>query len=57
MTPLDYFLWGHMKRLVYGTPVDAEEDLLRRLRLRQMFDYKVLVIVCTGTWYVDTCMC
>ena len=30
LTPLDYFLWGHMKSLVYETPVDSEEDLLAR---------------------------
>ena len=28
LIPLDYFLWGHMKGLVYETPVDSEEDLL-----------------------------
>ena len=28
LTPLDYFLWGHMKSLVYVTPVDSEEDLV-----------------------------
>ena len=31
LTPLDYFLWGHMKSLVYETPVDSEEDLLARV--------------------------
>ena len=30
LTPLNYFLWGHMKCLVYETPVDAEEYLLAR---------------------------
>ena len=28
LTPLDYFLWGHMKSLVCETPVESEEDLL-----------------------------
>ena len=28
LTQLDYFLWGHMKSLVYETPVNSEEDLL-----------------------------
>ena len=28
LAPLDYFLWGHMKSLVYETPVGSEEDLL-----------------------------
>ena len=30
-TPLDFFLWGEMKRLVYETPVPTEEDLLARV--------------------------
>ena len=32
LTPLDYFLWGSMKSMVYGTPVTSEEDLIARLR-------------------------
>ena len=28
LTPLDYFLWGSMKSMVYGTPVTSEEDLI-----------------------------
>ena len=31
MTPLDFFLWGTMKDLVYATPVDSEEDLVARI--------------------------
>ena len=31
MTPLDFFLWGAMKALVYETPVDSEEDLAARI--------------------------
>jgi hypothetical protein len=31
MTPLDFFLWGAMKALVYETPVDSEEDLVARI--------------------------
>lgn len=31
LTPLDYFLWGHMKSLVYETPVESEEDLVARI--------------------------
>jgi hypothetical protein len=31
LTPLDYFLWGHIKSLVYETPVDTEEDLVARI--------------------------
>ena len=28
LTPLDYFLWCHMKSLINKTPVESEEDLL-----------------------------
>ncbi|KAJ8889625.1 hypothetical protein PR048_009125 [Dryococelus australis] len=31
LTLLDYFPWGHMKGLVYETPVESEEDLLERI--------------------------
>ena len=31
LTPLDYFLWGHMKSLDYETSVDSQEDLLARV--------------------------
>ena len=31
LTPLDYFFWGHMKSLVYETPVESEMDLLARI--------------------------
>ena len=31
LTPLDYFLWGSMKSIVYGTPVTSEEDLIARV--------------------------
>ena len=31
LTPLDFFLWGYMKSLVYETPVESEEDLLARI--------------------------
>lgn len=31
LTPLDFFLWGHMKSLVYETPVETEEDLIARI--------------------------
>ncbi|GBM90213.1 hypothetical protein AVEN_121850-1 [Araneus ventricosus] len=27
----DYFLWGHLKSLVYATPVDSDEDLVTRI--------------------------
>ncbi|KAJ4431141.1 hypothetical protein ANN_19736 [Periplaneta americana] len=29
--PLDFFLWGDMKRLVYETPIDTAEDLVARV--------------------------
>ena len=28
LTPIDFSLWGHIKALIYTTPVDSEEDLL-----------------------------
>ena len=31
LTPLDYFLWGSIKALVYATPVMSEEDLIARV--------------------------
>jgi hypothetical protein len=31
LTPLDYFVWGHAKSLIYDTPVDIELELLARI--------------------------
>jgi hypothetical protein len=31
LTPLDFFLWGHLKYLVYKTPVNTRNDLLNRI--------------------------
>ena len=31
LTPLDFYLWGHMKRLVFETPVESEKDLIHRI--------------------------
>lgn len=31
LTPLDFYLWGHMKSLVYETPVESEMDLVARV--------------------------
>ena len=28
---LDFFLWGHMKSLIYETPVNSREDLVARI--------------------------
>ena len=35
LTPLDYYLWGHMKTLVYETKVDSRAALRRLFLLRQ----------------------
>lgn len=32
LTPLDFFLWSHVKALVYQTPVHNEEELILRIR-------------------------
>ena len=32
LTPLDFFLWGQLKTLVYSTPIRGPEDLLMRIR-------------------------
>lgn len=31
LTPLDFFLWGHVKTLVYATPVETVEELTARI--------------------------
>lgn len=31
LTPLDFYLWGHMKTLVYATKVNSREELLQRV--------------------------
>ena len=35
LTPLDYFLWGNMKSMVYGNPVTSEEDREQGFRLEK----------------------
>ncbi|GFU60264.1 uncharacterized protein TNCV_4249611 [Trichonephila clavipes] len=30
---LDFFLWGHMKSLVYSSPVDSDEALVVRIAI------------------------
>ena len=35
LTPLDYYLWGHMKTLVYETKVDSRAALRDRVLERQ----------------------
>lgn len=32
ITPLDFFLWGHIKALVYSTPVQNVDDLTNRIQ-------------------------
>lgn len=31
MTPLDFYFWGHMKQLVYSTPIESREELLQKV--------------------------
>lgn len=31
LNALDFFLWGHLKSLVYHTPVENEQDLRQRI--------------------------
>ncbi|KMQ83534.1 hypothetical protein RF55_19752 [Lasius niger] len=31
LNPIDFFLWGYLKSLVYNTPVENEEDLRNRI--------------------------
>ena len=31
LTPLDFYLWGHMKTLVYETPIETEMELVGRI--------------------------
>lgn len=31
LNPLDYFLWGHLKQIVYAEPVNSKEELLNRI--------------------------
>lgn len=31
LNPLDFFLWGHLKSLVYSTPVNTREELVHRI--------------------------
>lgn len=33
LTPLDFFFWGHMKSIVYETPVESGEDLIARIAI------------------------
>ncbi|KAJ8962097.1 hypothetical protein NQ318_018051 [Aromia moschata] len=33
LTPCDFYLWGHMKQLVYSEPVNSIEELTARIRV------------------------
>ena len=39
LTPMVFFLWGHIKALIYTWPVDCEEDLI------------VHIVEAAGTWH------
>jgi hypothetical protein len=32
LIPLDFYLWGHLKTVVYATPVNDAEDLWERVQ-------------------------
>ena len=32
MTPLDYFLWGSLKTIVYSRPINNEEEMWERIQ-------------------------
>lgn len=31
LTPIDFFFWGHLKSVVYETPVETDEELIARI--------------------------
>jgi len=31
LKPMDFFLWGRNKALIYTSPVDSEEDIIARI--------------------------
>ena len=39
LTPMDFFLWGHIKALIYTFPVVSEEDLI------------ACIVVAATTWH------
>ena len=32
LNPCDFFLWGHLKQLVYKTPVNTVQELINRIQ-------------------------
>nr|WP_253308809.1 DUF4817 domain-containing protein [Rickettsia endosymbiont of Ceutorhynchus assimilis] len=46
LTPLDFYVWGHLKEIVYATEVNTREELIERIQngvaiLRQNFSNRV----------------
>ncbi|KAJ8866767.1 hypothetical protein PR048_032628 [Dryococelus australis] len=38
LTPLDYFVWGHVEGMIYDTPVESRRTCWRGLWLRRILD-------------------
>ena len=38
--PMDFFLWGEMKRFVYDTLLDTEEELVARVATAAMIIFQ-----------------
>jgi hypothetical protein len=38
LNPCDFFLWGHLKQIVYETPVNTVEELTVGIMLPSQFD-------------------
>ena len=55
LTPLDFFLWGRIKEVVYKTPVNSKEDLENRVR-RAFEELDPLEIQRATTCHVMTCI-
>lgn len=48
LSPMDFFVWGYMKSLVYASPVRTEQELLNRImaaavKVREKLSFKVTV--------------
>jgi len=47
LTPLDFYLWGHVKKIVFETEVDTVEELLARIiiafdEIRENFNFQLI---------------
>jgi hypothetical protein len=53
LDPLDFYLWGHLKSLVYAAPVDNEEALHHRTvdAVRLSATAPASLCVCGGPWW------